>query len=231
MRKKNPNITKNATVMTPLPMLNRRSRNSQRGSIGWSLRRSQATNEASTTPATRNAATTRLLVQPSSGPWMMAKIRELSPTSDSTAPTGSRGVWVSSRELGANAATAATMASTTGTLTSRVEPHQKPSSSPPVTMGPIEAPAPANPAQTAMARGRSSGGKIDVMSDSVAGMMNAAPMPITARLAISWEALPASPPSREPRPNTARPPSSAPRRPKRSPMAPALSSRPANRTA
>ena len=123
------------------------------------------------------------------------------------------------------------MATTTGTLTSRVEPHQKPSSSAPETMGPMEAPAPANPAQTAIARGRSCGGKIDVMMDSVAGMMNAAPMPITARLAISCEASPASPPSSEPRPNTARPASSAPRRPKRSPMAPALSRRPANTTA
>ncbi len=82
-----------------------------------------------------------------------------------------------------------------------------------------------------MALVRSSGGKIDVMIDSVAGMMNAAPMPMTARLAITCVASPDSPPSSEPNPNTASPASSARRRPKRSPIAPALSSRPANRTA
>ena len=107
------------------------------------------------TPATRNAGSTRLLVHPSSGPWMMPKINELSPNSDNSAPTGSSGVLVSSRESGANATTAATIPMTMGTFTSRVDPHQNPSSSPPVTMGPIDAPAPANPAQIAMARVRS----------------------------------------------------------------------------
>jgi hypothetical protein len=123
------------------------------------------------------------------------------------------------------------MPTTIGTLTSRVEPHQKPSSSPPVRIGPMEAPAPANPAHTAIARGRSCGGKIDVIIDSVAGITKAAPMPMTARLAITCVASLASPPSSAPRPNTTSPPTSARRRPNRSPMAPALSSRPANTTA
>ena len=34
MMKKNPNIMKKATVMTPLPVLKRRSRNSVSGSVG-----------------------------------------------------------------------------------------------------------------------------------------------------------------------------------------------------
>ena len=162
---------------------------------------------------------------------MIPKISELRPISDNTAPTGSRGVCVSSRESGAKAHTATAMAATIGTFTSRVEPHQNHSSSPPVTIGPIEAPAAAKPAHTAMARGRSSGGKIDVMIDSVAGIVNAAPMPITPRLAMTSDASVASPAMRAPTPNTPRPASRQRRRPNRSPIAPALSSRPANTTA
>ena len=70
---------------------------------------------------------------------MIPKISALSPTSDSRAPTGSSGVCVSSRESGANTHTAATTARAIGTFTSRVEPHQKPSSRPPVTIGPSDA--------------------------------------------------------------------------------------------
>ena len=53
--------------------------------------------------------------------------------------------------------------------------------------------------------------------DSVEGMMNAPPMPISARVAISISAEPANADSAEPRPNTASPNASAFLRPKRSP--------------
>ena len=162
---------------------------------------------------------------------MIAKINALSPTKDSSAPAGSSGVRVSSRESGANAHTAATTASAIGTLTSKVEPHQNPSSRPPVMIGPSDPPAPAKPAQMAIALMRSCGGKIDVMIDRVAGMMNAAPMPMRPRLAITCVGLVARPPSSALNANTRRPPTRARRRPKRSPRAPAVSSSPANTTA
>ena len=43
------------------------------------------------------------------------------------------------------------------------------------------------------------------MIDSVAGMMNAPPMPMNARVAISWSALVANADASEPRPKTTRP--------------------------
>ena len=44
------------------------------------------------------------------------------------------------------------------------------------------------PAHTPIALPRSLGGKTLVMIDSVAGMMNAPPMPMNARVAMSWSA-------------------------------------------
>src|SRR5207253_3249316 len=101
----------------------------------------------------------------------------LSPTSDSNAPIGSSGVSVSSRDSGANVQIATNVAATSGRFTSTAEPHQNFSSSAPDTIGPIAPPAPANPAHTAIARPRSSGGKIVVMIESVAGITSAAPIP------------------------------------------------------
>ena len=84
------------------------------------------------------------------------------------------------------------------------------------------------PAQMAMARARSAGTvKTLVTIDRVAGMINAPPMPITQRVAMSWPALPAVADSTEPMPKISRPMLSAPLRPKRSPSDPAVSSRPA----
>ena len=74
----------------------------------------------------------------------------------------------------------------------KIEPHQKWSSRKPPTTGPSATPTPAVAAQmpTAVARSRGSG-KTLISSDSVAGMMNAAPAPMTARAAISRSAPPA----------------------------------------
>jgi hypothetical protein len=92
--------------------------------------------------------------------------------------------WVS-RERGASRATATAAIATTGRFTSTAEPHQNDSRSAPATTGPMAPPAPANPAQTAMARPLSSGGNTAVISDSVAGMTNAEPTPMTARPAMT----------------------------------------------
>ena len=84
----------------------------------------------------------------------------------------------------------------------------------------MAAPAPEKPAQMAMARARSPGGKTLAKIDRVAGMTKAAPTPISARVAISWLALWAKVDSSEAKPTVARPSCSAPLRPKRSPSAP-----------
>ena len=71
--------------------------------------------------------------------------------------------------------------------------------------GPSATPTPAVAAQTPMALPRSRAGNTLVMIDSVAGMMNAPPMPMNARLAISGTGEPAIAEASEPSPNTTKP--------------------------
>ena len=72
-------------------------------------------------------------------------------------------------------------------------------------IGPMATPMPATAAQIPIAFGRSSAGKTFVSTDSVVGMMNAPPMPIRARLAISESADPERAESSEPRAEHAEP--------------------------
>src|SRR5262245_43508803 len=215
-------------MMTPLPTLSRRSRNNVNGSIGCVLRRSQRTNAVSATTAITLAPSTCVAVQPSSPPWMIANTSAPNPARDSVAPTGSSGVLDSSRDSGAYIQMATNVSATSGRFTSTAEPHQYRSRSAPDTIGPIAPPAPANPAHTAIARVRSSGGKMVVMIDNVAGITSAAPIPMTARPTITCSAADAIPASSEPDPKTTSPASNARLRPKRSPSAPATSNDPAN---
>ena len=93
----------------------------------------------------------------------------------------------------------------------------------------MPSPSADTPAHTPIALPRSTGFvKTFVRIDSVDGMMNAPPMPISARVAMSVDADPAKAEASEPVPKTARPKASALYRPKRSPRLPAVSSSPAN---
>ena len=116
-----------------------------------------------------------------------------------------------------------------GTLTRKTEPYQKWPSSQPLATGPMAPAAPVTPAQMAMALVRSSGGKTLTRIDSVDGMMNAAPTPIDRP---AGDELPHRVDSggraRTPTRKSTRPNCSAPLRPKRSPRAPVVNSRPAN---
>ena len=102
---------------------------------------------------------------------------------------------------------------TTNTLMRKIEPHQKFSSNAPLTMPPIATPTPAKPAQITIARGRSAGGKTCAKIDNVAGITNAAPMPITARAPITALVVLDNAANNDAAPNTTRPPFSASRRP------------------
>ena len=73
-----------------------------------------------------------------------------------------------------------------GALTRNTAPYQKWPSSSPLATGPIAPAAPVTLAHMAMALVRWSGGKTFTRIDSVDGMMNAAPTPMTARQAMSW---------------------------------------------
>ena len=96
----------------------------------------------------------------------------------------------------------------------KIDPHQKWSSRKPPTTGPSATPSPAVAAQMpiAIARSRASV-KTLISSESVAGMMNAAPAPMTARATISASTPPAYAAPAEATPNTASPASSVRRRP------------------
>ena len=85
-------------------------------------------------------------------------------------------------------------------------------------------PAPAKPDQMPTARARCSVGKLDVITDSVTGMIIAAATPASTRAPRSSSTLPATPASALAPMNSVRPPSRIGLRPQRSPMAPMGSS-------
>ena len=94
--------------------------------------------------------------------------------------------------------------------------------------GPSATPRPEQPAQIAIALARSFGSRNTLVKiDRVAGMMNAAPMPMRARNAMSWPGVSAAAASSEPAPKMLMPKMSAPRRPNLSPSEPAVNSSPA----
>ena len=124
-------------------------------------------------------------------------------------------------------ATIATM--TIGTFTRKIEPHQKCSSRNPPANGPIATPSPETPAQIAIARARSPA-SVNTFAriERVAGMMNAAPNPWMARVAINADGEWTSAQASEPPPNTTRPKMKHFLRPSRSPVFPAMSRKLAN---
>ena len=116
----------------------------------------------------------------------------------------------------------------TGRYTRNADPNQKWPSTYPVMTGPIDPAMPVVVAQMAMALARSRGGNTFTRIDSVDGMMNAAPTPIAARQAMICVTSVACDASRLATKKVPRPNCSAPLRPKRSPSAPDVNSRPAN---
>ena len=78
---------------------------------------------------------------------------------------------------------------------------------------PIIPPAPAKPAHTPIALARSSGGKLDVMMESVTGMIIAAPTPANERATIMATALDANTAATLERPKITRPASNTGLRP------------------
>ena len=129
---------------------------------------------------------------PSTGASMIAQTKATRPTPESAAPVQSMRRATGSRDSGRSRRPATTAIAISGTLTMKIEPHQKWSSRKPPTTGPSATPRPAVAAQMpiAIARSRVSV-KTLIRSESVAGMMNAAPAPMTARATMS----PSTPPA------------------------------------
>lgn len=93
--------------------------------------------------------------------------------------------------------------------------------------GPIAMPMPEKLAQMPIALPRSDGSNTFVMTESVCGCTSAAPIPISARVPISWPGVEANAEATEARPNTTMPTTRNSRRPNRSPSTPALNISPA----
>ncbi len=122
-------------------------------------------------------------------------------------------------------ATSAT--ATIGTLSQNTELQENHSSSRPPTNGPRPMPTPAIADQIPIALPRSSRGKMSTITDRVAGMIIAPPMPITARSTTSCPAFCANAASTLATPNSRSPDWSTRFRPKRSPSVPIVSRTPA----
>ena len=139
---------------------------------------------------------------------------------DSTAPSRSNGVRCSSRLFGtakvdtANERTLRPMgrAKTHGQVALSTTQEEK--------NRPRIPPAPANPDQMPTARARCSGGKLEVITERVTGMIIAAPTPATTRATSSDPEVVDRAAARLARVNTTRPAMRMGLRPQRSPMAP-----------
>ncbi len=148
---------------------------------------------------------------------------------DNTAPTGSSRGLAGSRLSGTSHATSPSNTTMSGGFTMKMACQSKRSSSSPPAMGPMPTAAPATAAQMPMALARSAGsGNTWVSSDSVDGMMQAPPMPMSPRHAVRVVASPAVAAMAEANPKMPRPTSRMRWRPNRSPRLPAVSNAPAN---
>ena len=211
-----------------LAALNRGLAKKWTSSMGWSVRSSQAMNPPMNAAAAAKAARVVPSVQPRTGASMMAHTRMTSPTIESSAPMGSSPRGEGSLDSGTKRRPPVKARATIGMFTMNTDPHQKCSSSQPPLRGPMAMPMAEKPAQTAMARARSAGTvNTLLMMERVAGMISAPPMPMTARVAMSWSAEPASADATDPMPKISSPMLSPRRRPKRSPRLPAVRRRPA----
>ena len=94
--------------------------------------------------------------------------------------------------------------------------------------GPRPMPSPATADQMPIAFARSSRGKMSMITERVAGMIIAPPMPMSARSAMSWSAFCANAAATLATPKSARPDCRARLRPNRSPSVPIVSRTPAN---
>jgi hypothetical protein len=145
---------------------------------------------------------------------MTAHTSTLMPAMLSSVPNGSKRCSVVSREVGTRRPTSTIATAMIGTLTRKMEPHEKYfSSSPPLT-GPSATARPLVAAHTEMAMARCLGAvNTFTNSASVAGKMSAPPTPIAARQAMSAPAESAVDASTEVSANSASPICRMPLRP------------------
>ena len=159
---------------------------------------------------------------------MMAQSNKPNPTIERTAPPGSGRSAAGFFESGTSTTAPKNAATTMGTLTRNIEPHQNRASSRPPAIGPMAMPRPMVPPQAPMARARSFGSRnTSLMIDSDEGIVSAAPAPMTARKPIRRCTEPDRAAPIDPAAKTVRPIRKNRLRPKRSARLPPTSNRPA----
>jgi len=172
--------------------------------------------------------TTSAEPQPSVGASIIAQSSRPRAAIESTPPQGSGRLAAWFFESGTSTRAPTIPATTIGTFTTKIEPHQKLASSTPPAIGPMAMPSPIVPAQAPMARARSEGWrKMSLMIESDDGIVRAAPTPISPRNAMSGGTEPEQAAPIDPAPNTARPMMKNRLRPKRSARLPPTSNNPA----
>jgi hypothetical protein len=204
-RNTTPIIAAKAIVSDALAAENRGLRNRRISSIGVAVRSSQATNAAPIRRPAPNAPRTIGSPQPLEGASMMAQVRLTRPPIERSTPGMSIGQGSGSRDSGMRLRPAMTATAISGMFTQNTALQLKDSSSSPPAIGPRTIPSPETAAQAAIAFPRSLAGKMLVMIERVAGMMNAPPIPISALLAISISGLPERAEAIEPAPKTSSP--------------------------
>ncbi len=159
--------------------------------------------------------------QPRSGPSMTPKTSAPRPAAERSEPTRSSRGGRASRVAGTIASVPRSATAARTTLKTKIDCQGSHSSMTPEASKPSTPPPAATPTHVPTALPRSSGGKMVVITDSVTGMIIAAPTPIAPRSAISspgpFRKIAAS----EERPKRARPAARTGLRPIRSPIAPA----------
>ena len=153
--------------------------------MGYRLRRCWATNSASTATPSASVPSTTGLRQPLSGTSMMPYTKATRPTVDSAPPARSTRRPAGSRDSGTSSATATRASPAAGTLTRKIEPHQKCVSRYPPTSGPSGIPSPMPTVTRAIALPRSLSANSAGRTATVIGVRIAAPTPIAARTAMS----------------------------------------------
>ena len=229
MRKMKPKRQKNATEMDNAPPVKRGILKTRTSSSGPSVRSSRRAKATRRTAAAAKHASVPVEAQPHCGPSMMASTSIVIPTVEISTPRMSKGCSATLGSLGIRTPPAMTVTMTIGTLTRKIDPYQKCSSSAPPTIGPNATAMPDVAPQMPRAFCRSDGsGKTLVRMARLAGKTKAAATPISARVEISVPVVCDHAAAAEKRPKKTRPICMVPLRPKRSPMPPPANSSPAN---
>ena len=214
----------NSTMSTIEAEASERLRKIRRSSSGFSTRDSHQANQAAPRMPRVRPATVSGSDQPASGPSWTARTRPPTANADRNDPSVSKRPSCSSRELGTTATVMAKAASASSVGARNTQGQVKLSTTIDELSRPRMPPAPAKPAQTPMARSRSSSGKVEVMTERVTGMIMAAAAPATTRATRSWLTEPEKAAATLARTKTTSPVMRTCLRPHRSPMAPIGSS-------